>query len=305
MKTNSFISRFCLVMFLASSLAAQDKAEPPVAGPVKWVNVVPPSIKADPALVHGTFFSEANTTDIGYFVALPRGYDAPDAKARRFPVIYYLHGGNGNEGRGVQGYPSLRPMLTSEDYPAAFFVVVNGGNPNYIDTADSKGGTGFIELVAHIDRTYRTIAAPEGRVMLGHSMGGRATGRIILKHPELIGTGVAMSGGHQREKAMSETGAGGRGESKLINAKDNSWDNATLYANRAGAPRVRLMVVVGDKDSNYQPNLDWCAHLTKLKIPHELIVVPGAGHGIDLKIQNTDRRVFGFIADSLKHVSNN
>ena len=54
----------------------------------------------------------------------------------------------------------MKPRLTSADYPAAFFVVVNGGNPNYIDTADSKGGTGFLELVAHIDQTYRTIPIP-------------------------------------------------------------------------------------------------------------------------------------------------
>ncbi|MDP3072874.1 MAG: prolyl oligopeptidase family serine peptidase [Opitutaceae bacterium] len=285
---------------MASVLFAQEDATPPVAGPAKWVNVVPPTITADPALVHGTFFSKANKTDIGYFVALPRGYDAPDAKNRRFPVIYYLHGGGGNEGRGVQGYPSMKPMLTSADYPAAFFVVVNGGNPNYIDTADSKGGTGFLELVAHIDRTYRTVAAPEGRVMLGHSMGGRGTGRIIFRHPELIGTGVAMSGGHQREKSMSETGAGGRGESKLIDPKDNTWDNATLYAARKEAPKVRLMVVVGNKDANYAPNLEWCAHLAKLKIPHELIVVPDSGHGINMKTHHTERRVWDFIAAGLK-----
>ena len=100
---------------------------------------------------------------------------------------------------------------------------------------------------------------------------------------------------------MSEAGTGGRGESNLIDSKDNSWDNATLYANRTGAPKVRLLVVVGDKDSNYQPNLDWCAHLAKLNITHELVIVPGAGHGIDWKIQNTDRRIFDFIAESLNH----
>lgn len=293
-------------LLLVSSLlvpalfAQDDPAERPSPGPAKWVNEVPPTIKADPALVHGTFFSQANQTDIGYFVALPRGYDAPEARDRRFPVIYYLHGGNGNEGRAVQGYPAIKPMLTSADYPAAFFVAVNGGNPNYIDTADSKGGAGFLELVEHIDRTYRTIASRDGRVMLGHSMGGRGTGRIILRHPDLIGTGIAVSGGHQREKAMSETGAGGRGESKLIDPKNNTFDNATLYAGNKDAPKIRLMVVVGNQDPNYGPNLDWCLHLTKLKIPHELIVVPGQGHHLDLKVQNTNRRIWDFIATSLK-----
>jgi len=292
-------------LLFVSPMLGQDDDASPEAGSAKWVNTVPPIIKADPALIHGTFFSKANKTDIGYFVALPRGYDAPDAKDGRFPVIYYLHGGAGIEGRGVQGYPAMKPMLTSEAYPAAFFVVVNGGNPNYIDTADSKGGAGSFELVEHIDKTYRTVAAPGGRVMLGHSMGGRATGRIIFRHPDLIGTGIAMAGGHQREKSMSKTGAGGRGESKLIDPKDNSWDNATIYAQRKDAPKIRLMVVDGSKDPNYVANLEWCTHLAKLKIPHELIIVPGAGHGIDLKIQNTDRRVFDFITESLTQPAKN
>lgn len=291
---------------LASALFAQeDPAERPAPGPAKWVNEVPARIQADPALTHLTFHSQANKADIGYFIAYPRGYDAPENKERRYPVIYYLHGGSGSEGRGVQGYPSLKPMLTSEDYPPAFFVVVNGGNPNYIDTEESKGKTGFLELVAHIDQTYRTVAAPAGRVMLGHSMGGRGTGRVIFRYPELIGTGIAMSGGHQREKSMSETGAGGRGESRLIDPKDNTWDNATAYAARKDAPKARLMVVVGDKDANYGPNLEWCAHLARLKIPHELIVVPGSGHGINLKTNETDRRVFAFIADGVKPVMKN
>jgi dipeptidyl aminopeptidase/acylaminoacyl peptidase len=293
-------------LLVITSLFAQERTDPPAASrSFKWVNEVPKDIQADPVLIHGKFFSQANKNDVGYFIALPRRYDAPDAKGRRFPVIYYLHGGiQGSEGRAVQGYPRLSPMLTSENYPAAFMVMVNGGKPNYIDTADSKGETALIELIEHVDKTYRTVAAPAGRVVLGHSMGGRATGRIIFKRPDLIGTGVAMAGGYQREKTLSESGAASDGEFKVSDPTNNAFDNASVYAKRTGAPKVRLMVVIGNQDSNYVANLEWCAHLARLKIAHELIVVPGTGHFIDQKIQNTDRRVFDFIADSLNRSSN-
>lgn len=57
------------------------------------------------------------------------------------------------------------------------------------------------------------------------------------------------------------------------------------------------MVVVGNEDVNYPANLEWCMHLSRLKIAHDLVVVPGAGHGIDWEIKDTDRRVFDFIAE--------
>lgn len=288
------------LLLAATSTFAQDEGNRPSA-PFKWYNEVPKDLKADPSLIHGKFHSRANQADVGYFIALPRGYDAPAARTRRFPVIYYLHGGiQGSEGRAIQGYPRMSGMLTSEAYPAAFLVMVNGGRPNYIDTADSKGESGFLELIAHIDRTYRTIAAPAGRVMIGHSMGGRGTARISLGHPELIGTGVAFAGGYQRDKALAETGVADRGdEFRVSEPGNNVFDNATRYAQRTDAPRVRLMVVVGNLDPNYVANLEWCAHLARLKIPHELIVVPGTGHFVDQKIHNTERRVFDFIAAGL------
>ena len=49
------------------------------------------------------------------------------------------------------------------------------------------------ELVAEIDRRYRTIARPEARGIAGHSMGGY--GALVLggRHPEVFGTVYAMA----------------------------------------------------------------------------------------------------------------
>jgi len=62
---------------------------------------------------------------------------------------------------------------------------------------------------------------------------------------------------------------------------------------------VNLMVVIGNKDDNYVGNLQWSIHLRELGIPHELVVVPGAGHGIDWEIENTGNRIYNFINNGL------
>lgn len=60
------------------------------------------------------------------------------------------------------------------------------------------------------------------------------------------------------------------------------------------------MVVIGDKDDNYVGNLQWSIHLRGLGIPHQLVVVPGAGHGVNWNIENTVTRINHFIANGLK-----
>lgn len=289
----------CLVA--SASLGAQDaRPEKSAPAPFRWVNAVPADLPAAPALVHRTFHSHANRADVGYFVVLPRGYETAGAERSRYPVIYYLHGGmQGAESRGARGSAPLWPILRDTDYPAAFLVVVNGGKLNYYDTAETKGESAFRELIAHVDRTFRTVAAREGRVLVGHSMGGRAVGRFVFKYPELFGSGVALSGGHQREKHVSETGNEGNGGAEIGDRANNTFDLASSFVKDPVRPAVRLMVVVGNRDANYPANLEWCLHLTRLKIAHELVVVPGAGHGIDWRIKDTDRRIFDFMAEGL------
>ncbi|MCZ6674558.1 MAG: prolyl oligopeptidase family serine peptidase, partial [Verrucomicrobia bacterium] len=116
-------------------------------------------------------------------------------------------------------------------------------------------------------------------------------------------TAVSLAGGHQHEKRINENN-GVESEFIIIpDGKNNVFNNASVYAARKDAPKVRLMVVIGNQDDNYIGNLQWCAHLKSLKIEHDLVVVPGTGHGINWSIQNTDTRIYDFITDSLKHFS--
>ena len=268
----------------------------------QWVNEAPEQMH--PSLIHMTFPSKANQTDVGFYLSLPRGYDAPENRGKLYPVIYYLHGGRpGSEVKGKGGYNNLLPMLKSEDYPPAFVVLVNGGKLSHYEYHEYKGVSAFLELIQHIDKKYPTIADRSGRVVMGSSQGGRGTGRYIFKFPELLGTAITLAGGFQYEKTIHEND-GVESEFLVIpDGKNNVFNNAAVYAARKDAPEVKLMVVIGDQDDNYAGNLQWAIHLRELGIHHELVVVPGTGHGIKWSIENTDTRIYNFITNSLKHFS--
>ena len=268
----------------------------------KWSNEAPEQMH--PSLIHMTFPSEANHTDVGFYMRLPRGYDAPENRNKRYPVIYYLHGGRpGSEVKSRSGFQNMMPMLKSEEYPPLFMIGVNGGKLSHYQFNEYKGVSALMELIRFMDDNYRTIADRNGRIVMGSSQGGRGTARYIFKYPELFKTAVANAGGFQHEKRINENDGVESDYLTIPNWKNNVFNNATEYAAKKNAPKVNLMVVIGNKDDNYVGNLEYSIHLKNLGIKHELIVVPGAGHGISWGIENTDIRIYNFIANGLKHFS--
>lgn len=85
-----------IALLLMSTLVAQDKAERPQvrwnAPPAEWHWVIPEKIAG---FTHAVVKSEAMKREVGYNIWLPPGYE--DAKDKRYPVVYYLHGAGGSE----------------------------------------------------------------------------------------------------------------------------------------------------------------------------------------------------------------
>ena len=50
-----------------------------------------------------------------------------------------------------------------------------------------------VDLVGHVDATYRTLANRSGRGIAGYSMGGYGAMRYSLAHPELFGAAIVLS----------------------------------------------------------------------------------------------------------------
>lgn len=133
----------------------------------------------------------------GVCMYLPPGYDT---SGLRYPVIYLLHGGGGDESDWVsQG--NIRKELDAQykaDPSRAAIVAMPDGRSGF--WFDSYDGTMRIEsyvldyVVPYIDRHFRTLADRRGRVIAGLSNGGYGAMHLAAKRPDLFVAAGTMSG---------------------------------------------------------------------------------------------------------------
>lgn len=255
---------------------AADKTPKKKRPPFKWVN--PLKRKDLPGLTHHTFQSPSMKLPVGYCIYLPSSYKKEPK--RRFPVVYYLHGGRpGNETKSVGLVKYIHKAIENGTMPM-IYVFVNGGPVSHYNLPERKNAMGediFIkELIPHIDKTYRTIADRSGRAIEGFSQGGRGTARIMFKHPGLFCSAAAGGGGHATEKRISESN-GKESESLKFAPGYNTWDLAKKYAKDPN-PKIDILIYVGDQGFNYKNNLEYMKFLKELKIPFKKMIIPGAPH---------------------------
>lgn len=155
------------------------------------------TIKIHSREIEGNLLGTPADRDV--IVVLPPSYDRNPQ--RRFPVVYALHGYSISaeqwtreihlpataEGAFAKGTPEMIIVLPSSKniYNGAFYSnsVATGNFENFI--AD--------ELIAAIDTRYRTLARPESRGLMGHSMGGYGAARIGIRRAERFGALYVMS----------------------------------------------------------------------------------------------------------------
>ena len=190
-------------MAVAVSLVA---SAPGDAGQVK-TNVPAVEAGARPAIVeritiHGKALEgnlEHDAVDRPVIVYLPAGYARE--RARRYPVVYALHG------YSVGAEQWSQEIHVPQTIEGAF---AKGAREMIVVVPDSKtvhGGsmysssvtTGDFErfiardVVSYIDAHYRTLPSRDSRGLVGHSMGGYGALRIGMKHADVFGSLYIMS----------------------------------------------------------------------------------------------------------------
>ena len=273
----------------------------------RWVNPVPAGQL--PGVQHRTFKSPSMGIDVGYCIYLPPDYDKAANSGKRYPVVYYLHGGRpGSEAKSASMAKLIDPAMRSGKVPPMIYVFPNGGKVSHYNhpPSDSMGEDVIVkELIPHIDATWRTIAKREGRGIEGFSQGGRGTTRIMFKYPELFGSASPGGSGYATEKRISENN-GAESASLVFAPGYNAWDLAREYAGRrkAGkAPAIPILIHVGTKDFNYEGNLEFMRHLESLGIPHQKVIVEGAPHSAADVYAKGGLDIMGFHAKNLKGAS--
>ncbi len=242
---------------------------------VTWVNV-PPAGSLPRGVTHHTYFSPSMGHDVGYLIYLPPSYASEPA--RRYPVIYNLHGAGGNELHGSLAAQILDEGIVSKRWPPMVMVMPNGGkNSFYKDSADGKtmGETTIIrELIPHIDKSYRTVAARAGRAIEGFSMGGRGSTRLAMKFPELFISLFNQAGNVFPIAEMYNPAKPdeypnnylGKDKARYI---DN--DSYLLLAKNIGQikGKMRIQIACGTKDDG---------HLPTVRRFHDALVKAGVDH---------------------------
>src|SRR3954467_4556609 len=138
-----------------------------------------------------------------YTIVLPADYES---SVERYPVLYLLHGYTSD----YTAWPRLGAAKAAEPYDL-IVVSADAGNSWYVNWAKSEDGEKkdwedaiVKDLVGHIDATYRTIAAREGRAINGLSMGGYGALMLGLRHPDLFSSLGSHSGAIDLARSYSK-----------------------------------------------------------------------------------------------------
>jgi len=181
---------------------ASPTPSPTVASLQEFVVTIPaPSLK-------GNLIGERSEQTAQIY--LPPSYDT---SALRYPVVYFLPG-FGSDTRGHGHYfsmPELPGLMKDGSIKEMIMVVPNGANllggSFYVNSPVTGNWEDFItqDVVGYIDANYRTIAAPEGRGIAGHSMGGFGALNLAMRHPDLFSSVYGLSSGLFDEKGLSNS----------------------------------------------------------------------------------------------------
>jgi enterochelin esterase-like enzyme len=228
----------------------------------------------------------------------PPGYEHSD---QRFPVLYLLHGGFGDEDAWVSNgrVPQILDNFIAEGRIAPMIVVMPNGNatqsasPDYIEEMEPQGSFFSMEfpdslvsdLVPFIDATYRTRSDRSDRAIAGLSMGGAHALWAAFHHLETFAWVESMSGGYMilpnaGVYGTEPAGATFPGGLRMPMAIDPGKVLADLPELTPGAnARLSLFALaVGVNDGLAPQQRTLQAELAAKGIKVEVIEVPGYSH---------------------------
>ena len=128
-----------------------------------------------------------------YNVYLPTGYES---SGLRYPLLYLIHGNGADQNEWVvkgKIQATVDALIARGDIPPVIIVMPAMGSTWCVDRKENAETAFLKDLMPEIEKSFRTIARREGRVIGGESMGGYCSLRFSLKYPELFQAAALMS----------------------------------------------------------------------------------------------------------------
>lgn len=253
-------------------------------------------------LTSASFHSSTLGENVAYNLYLPAGYS--DSGARRYPVLYLLHGRGDTMAAWTQMKGTLDQLIADGSIPATIAVMPDAPWSQrasyYVDSSYSGADPGrpvetafTQDLIQHVDTTYRTIASRDGRVVGGYSMGGYGAIRYSIAHPDLFAASIVLSPAvyfpqPPSDSSTREFGEFGQGQALFVPAIYANLNYPTEFQRFAATGlKSHMFIAVGDDEyqnpGSYTHDLDFEAHVLykqALRVPNmsaELRVLNG-GH---------------------------
>jgi enterochelin esterase-like enzyme len=228
----------------------------------------------------GLFYTPSLTREMPFFVYLPPGYDL-DPSAR-FPVLYMLHGMGGSnwEWQGLGLFGAADELIAAGEIDPLVIVLPQGDQAYWFDHADGNAYGAYVarDVVAEVDRRYRTVPAREARAVGGLSMGSMGALQLAINYPAVFGA-VGGHGLTLRDFASMASHLGEELGSRWLGdeARYAAFDPLRLYRERADVAReLDIWLDVGADDAHWRPAAAaFHEQLLRDGVAHEWHVLPG------------------------------
>ena len=189
--------------------------------------------------------SEAMNKDIPVSMVFPDAYKRDDVK--RYPVIFMLHGAGGAH---MSEVPTAMKLV---DQYGVLVVCPDGAVTSWwldspIDPTMQYETFVAKELVAHVDKTYRTLAKREKRAITGGSMGGHGACYIAFRHKDLFGAAGNVFGGVDLRPFANSWDIKKRLGTIEENPKRWEENSVITLAKNVKDGELSVMTMIGSKD---------------------------------------------------------
>ncbi|MFN8635756.1 MAG: alpha/beta hydrolase-fold protein [Chloroflexota bacterium] len=236
-------------------------------------------------VVEHPLFASTLGLSTSYNVFLPAGYEA---SAQRYPVLYMLHGvaGDATEWQSIGLLEAADRLIQDGQIEPMLIVLPNGGANYWVNHADGARWGDYLvnDVVASVDREYRTIPNRAGRAVGGLSMGGEGALRMAMLNPDVFGIAGAHS--PSLRTAYDQLSP----ELQQLYGTEANWRAASglwLATDTDAAARLTISLDVG-QDDPWRPNVELLhARLDARGVQHRFEVLPGE-HAAEYWIGNVD-----------------